>query len=214
MLSEWWRRGLQVVLLCAASWAHGGSYEDFFSAVERDDGSTITTLLARGFDPNSRDPEGRVALFAALQKESYGAVAALMKSKDLNINMVNAAGETPLMMAALKGQLNWTRQLLLRGAKVNNEGWTALHYAASGPEPAVVSLLLDNGAQINAESPNGTTPLMMAARYGTEGHVRALTARQADGLKKNQQGLDAAAFARLAGRDELAKAIEQRYRLK
>ncbi len=212
MLSKWLRWGLQVVLLCAVSWAHAGSYEDFFSAIERDDGASISALMARGFDPNSRNPEGQVGLFLALQKESFGAVAALMKSKDVSIDIVNTAGETPLMMAALKGQLEWTRQILLRGAKVNKAGWTALHYAASGPEPAVLSLLLDNGALINAESPNGTTPLMMAARYGTEGHVRVLTARQADGLKKNQQGLNAADFARQSGRDQLAKAIELRYR--
>lgn len=208
------RRRLLVLplLLGAVSLARAGSYEDFFAAIDRDDGAAVATLLGRGFDPNSRSPDGQVGLFLALQKEAYSAVAVLMKSKDVNVNVLNAAGESPLMMAALKGSVEWSQKLLQRGAEVNKSGWTPLHYAATGPQPKVVALLLDSGGRINAESPNGTTPLMMAARYGQEASVRTLAARQADGRKKNQQGLDAAAFARLAEREELAKLLEQRYR--
>ena len=40
---------------------HAGAYEDFFSAVKRDDGGAVAQLLQRGFDPNSRNPEGQTA---------------------------------------------------------------------------------------------------------------------------------------------------------
>ena len=200
-----------VVWMCMVSGAHAGSYDDFFSAIEIDDGAGLSELLARGFDPNTRNAEGQVGLFIALQKDSYRAVDAIVKSKEVNINAQNAVGETPVMLAALKGNLEWTHKLLLRGAQVNKPGWTALHYAACSSQPKVVSLLLDNGALINAESPNRTTPLMMAARYGDEINVQLLVNRQADGRKTNEHGLDAAAFARLAGRDGLAKALEERF---
>ncbi len=206
-----WLLALLLALgVCAQ--ARAGSYEEFFAAIDRNDGPAVAGLLERGFDPNSRSPEGQVGLFLALQKESYDVVAVLMKSKDVNVNALNNVGESPLMMAALKGSLEWAQKIVQRGAEVNKSGWTPLHYAATGPQPKVVSFLLDKGSLIDAESPNGTTPLMMAARYGEEASVRVLTARQADGRKKNQQGLDAAAFARLAGRAELAKLLEQRYR--
>jgi len=39
------------------------------------------------------------------------------------------------MMAALRGSLEWTQRLIERGAAINRDGWTPLHYAASGPEP-------------------------------------------------------------------------------
>ena len=191
--------------------AHASATEDFFTAIESDDGASITQILDQGFDPNTPNSEGQVALFVALQKESYRAVAALMKSKQIQINASNAAGETPLMMAALKGSLEWTHKLLLRGAEVNRTGWTALHYAACSGQPNVVSLLLDNGALINAESPNRTTPLMMAARYGDESTVKLLADRQADGRKTNEQGLDAMHFAQLGGRDFLVKILQDRY---
>jgi ankyrin repeat protein len=83
-----------------------------------------------------------------------------------------------------------------------------LHYAASGSEPRVVEYLLAMGAQVDAVSPNGSTPLMMAARYGEEGSVKALLARQASRTHRNARGQNAADFARLAGRDWLAGQIE------
>jgi len=109
-----------------------------------------------------------------------------------------------VMMAALRGNLDWTKRLLERGARLNKPGWTPLHYAATGPEASVVAMLLERGAAIEATSPNGTTPLMMAARYGTEDAVNLLLARGAKLEAQNVQGLNAAEFARLAGRDRLA----------
>jgi ankyrin repeat protein len=76
----------------------------------------------------------------------------------VDIDAANANGETPLMMAAMRGQVAWVQRLLERGAKVNREGWTPLHYAAAGPSVPVIELLLTRGAAIDARSPNGTTP--------------------------------------------------------
>ena len=78
-----------------------------------------------------------------------------------------------------------------------------LHYAATGNEPKIVALLLDRGAPIDARSPNGSTPLMMAARYGAEGSVDLLLARGADKQLRNDLDLDARAFAKLASREYL-----------
>ncbi len=114
------------------------------------------------------------------------------------------------MMAALRGDLALTRQLLERGAKVNRDGWTPLHYAASGPEPKVVALLLDRGASIDAPSPNGTTPLMMAARYGSIDAADLLAARGANLTRKNEKGLTPADFAAGAGRETLAARLAPR----
>ena len=126
----------------------------------------------------------------------------------LDVNAVNASGETPLMMAALRGDLDWARRLIERGAKVHQDGWSPLHYAATGPEPKIVVLLLDRGAPIDARSPNRSTPLMMAARYGAEANVDLLLARGADKRLRNDRDLDASEFAKLAGRDFLVSRLE------
>jgi uncharacterized protein len=195
------------VLSCVAiafSGANAGSYEDFFSAVQRDDGSAITTLLQRGFDPNSRDPNGQVGLTLAAQTQSWRAVQALLTHPGADVNALNAAGESALMLAALKGDLVWCQRLVDRGARVQQPGWSPIHYAATGPNVQVVEFLLGKGADIDSASPNGSTPLMMAARYGSEASVDLLLGRGADARRRNERNLQAADFARLGGRDSLA----------
>jgi ankyrin repeat protein len=198
-------------LALATGWgaARAGAYEDFFRAVNVDDAGTVSQLVARGFDPNAPDEKGQVGLFLALRGGSPKVVAALLASPGIRIDAANAQSETPLMMAALRGELDWCQRLLDRGARVNREGWTPLHYAASGPEPKLIDLLLDRGAQIDAPSPNRTTPLMMAARYGSEAAADALVARGADAKLRNDKGLNAADFARLAGREALAARLDR-----
>ncbi len=201
-----------VFYLIVAVWfsaANAGAYEDFFQAVNRNDGRTVQQLLERGFDPNSRDPNGQAALHLALRDESFAVAEALWASTSLDVSAVNASGESPLMMAALRGNLAWAQRLLERGARVQKDGWSPIHYAATGPEPRLVSLLLDKGASIDAESPNRSTPLMMASRYGAEASVDLLLARGADARRRNDLNLSAIDFARQGGRDFLVERLQK-----
>ena len=84
------------------------------------------------------------------------------------------------MMAAFKGHKELVRKLIARDADVNKTGWTPLHYAATSGHLEVMLILLDEHAYIDAESPNKTTPLMMAAKYGTTEAVRLLLEAGAD----------------------------------
>jgi ankyrin repeat protein len=198
-----------LIVVMTFSGARAGAYEDFFQAVNRNDDRTIRQLLERGFDPNSRDPQGQTALHLALRDESSTVAEALWTSASLDVSAVNASGETPLMMAALRGNLGWAQRLLQRGAQVHKEGWSPIHYAATGPEPKMVALLLEKGAPIDAESPNRSTPLMMASRYGAEAGVDLLLARGADARRRNDLNLSAIDFARQGGRDFLVERLQK-----
>lgn len=60
--------------------------------------------------------------------------------------------------------------LLAQGADVNARnahGWTPLHVAAAGGDPAVVELLLQHRADVHAQSHIGTTALDNAAMRGS-----------------------------------------------
>ena len=178
-------------------------------AVQRDDEGAVQALLNRGFDPNTRDPQGQVGLFLALRTQSMKVADALAAHRATELDAANQTAETPLMMAALRGQLDWCKRLIARGAALDREGWSPLHYAAAGPNPEVVGWLLQQRARIEARSPNGTTPLMMAAGYGSESSVDELLRRGADPALRNQQGMTAAAFARSVGRDSLAARLDR-----
>lgn len=196
-----------ILLALAFSCARAGSYDDFFVAVKQDDPVTIKSLLQRGFDPNALDPKGMHGLFLALQEGSLKAADALADWPKTNVEWRSPKDESPLMIASLKGQTAMVRKLIERDADVNKPGWAPLHYAATRGHLPVMALLLDNYAYIDASSPNGTTPLMMAAFYGTPSAVKLLLEAGADPMIKNDQSLTAIDFAHKANRPESAEII-------
>ena len=181
---------------------------DFFRAVSVDNADAVARMLAAGVDPNLLDPRGQPALLVALQGESLKVAKVLWDAKGIQIDIRNHAGETPLMMAALKAETDAANALVAHGAAVQKDGWSPLHYAATGGSAAIIQLLLSKGAALEARSPNGSTPLMMAARYGNEEAVDALLAAGASRTAKNDLGMDASAFAASGGREKLAARLK------
>jgi uncharacterized protein len=179
-----------------------GSYDDFFRALRVDDARTVQSLLNRGFDPNTADENGRSGLLLALQVPSPKAAEVLIRAEQTKIDVRNDKDESPLMLAALRGQKALVELLIWRDADINKTGWTPLHYAASGGHADIAKLLLEQSAYIDAESPNGTTPLMMAAMYGTPEVVKLLLDEGADASLKNQLGMTALDFAKQANRKD------------
>ena len=189
--------------------AVAGSYEDFFRAVKVDDAAAVTALLQRGFDVNTPDPQSSPALAIALSEPSPRVVQVLLDWPETRIDQRNAHDETPLMLAALRGNLSVAQVLIEKDADVNKTGWTPLHYAATNGHLAIMRLLLYHHAYIDADSPNGSTPLMMAALYGSPAAVRLLLESGADPRLRNQQQLSALDFAQRGSREESAAAIAQ-----
>ena len=194
----------------------GGSYEQFWIAIQRDQVAPIQALQARGFDINSTSPSLSPPLVHALHLDNKRVALYLAAQPELDLEAINEAGENALMMAALRGHLDLVELLIQRGAQVNKPGWAPLHYAAtySGNNAlAIVRLLLEHHAFVDAESPNRSTPLMLAAQYGSEPVVQLLLEEGAQPLQKNQLGLTAIDFARRAGREPMAQLIARFARL-
>ena len=98
-------------------------------------------------------------------------------------------------------------RLIERGADVNKPCWTPLHSDATNGHLDIMRLLLEKHAYIDAEAPNGSTPLMMAAQFGTPDALKLLLDEGADPLLKNPRGQSAIDFANLAGRKDAAELI-------
>jgi ankyrin repeat protein len=207
---------LAAIALAAVTAVQAAPIDDFVIAVELNDPRAVLGMLLKGIDPNQADSRGRVAIFVALREGSLRALDSLLASPMTKVDEPNAKGETPLMIAAIRGSLPAVQALVKRGAAINREGWTPLHYACSGPDNGVTAWLLAQGAEINARSDNGTTPLMMAARYGNGDLVPLLLKAGAEPRAANEQELTAADFADRAGRDvmaaELRRIIKERQR--
>lgn len=203
----WMKYVVYLIVLTGFSLSYAGSYDDFFAAVRADNGAEIATLIRQGFDANVRDPKGEHALHLATRDNATKAIDALLRWDKIDVEPRNKVDESPLMLACLGGYIDTVKRLIDRGADVNKPGWAPLHYAATRGHLDVMRLLLDRNAYIDAASPNGTTPLMMAAHYGTPSAVKLLLEAGADPLLKNQQNLTAIDFAQRANRGESAEII-------
>jgi ankyrin repeat protein len=84
---------------------------------------------------------------------------------------------TPLMIAALEGELGAVNDLLSGGGRVNAKddvGRTALMFAVVNSHPKIVKVLLRAGAHVNARAHDGSTALILAAMNGDAEIVQVL----------------------------------------
>ena len=114
-----------------------------------------------------------------------------------------SAGAAPLsndgfIALCQSGTRSEVERAIRAGANVNaaNEnGWTALHFAALyNDDPEVVKLLLENGANIDARDEYGDTPLMNAVISQFPRHILLLLNHGADPNVVNNAGETASDF--------------------
>jgi len=179
---------LYLYVLIGFSISKAGAFDDFFKAIVFDQVPVVGKLIYRGMDPNTPTEKGEPALVFAVRSGAPKTVAYLLKQPSIQIDATNMADETALMLAANANDFASANLLIEAGASVNRPKWTPLHYAASKGHTAMMRLLIENDAYVDAESPNGTTPLMMAAYYASPNAVKLMLEEGADPLLKNQDG--------------------------
>jgi len=186
---------LYLYVLIGFSISKAGAFDDFFKAIVFDQDYMVAHLISRGMDVNTPTEKGEPALIFAVRSGAPKTVAFLLKQPGIQLDATNTADETALMLAANSNDLDSANLLITAGASVNRPNWTPLHYAASKGHTSMMRLLIDNDAYIDAESPNGTTPLMMAAYYGNPAVTKLLLEEGADPTLKNDKQLTAYDFA-------------------
>jgi ankyrin repeat protein len=140
-----------------------------------DQGAEWPDAVANDAVPPPPDP-GATRIIDAIRAGDAARVNTELSGNAAAVNAKGAGGATPLMWAALDGDLQTMRQLIERGADpnlANESGVTALMWAIPDLEKA--RLLLEHGADPNVKSKDQRTPLMMAASvYGSSELVRLL----------------------------------------
>jgi ankyrin repeat protein len=214
-IDAWARRGAIAVfaafLACAAPSALRAQalFERFNMAVAADRADEVTALLARGMDPNTVDPNGDPALLVAARSGFEPTLDALLRA-GAKVNARNRVGDNAVMAAAIGGYLGIVRKLVVRGADINAPGWTPLMYAATGGRDEVVRYLLEAGAKVDGEGPNGITALMMAIRGGHAETASLLVAKGADVNHRNVDGASPLAWAKRGGFDGIERELRGR----
>lgn len=133
----------------------------------------IQLLLRYGADPNVQDESGVTPLHRAASSAGLESVAMLLDA-GAHINTLDASGSTALHLAPrLVGVGNSeevVRLLLARGADAvinakDKDGFRPLHLAVHTESSIIASLLVVNGADVNAMNDYGETALDLAIKF-------------------------------------------------
>jgi len=186
------------------AFAQSSSYDDFIFAVKFDDAATVQRFIQRGIDANSVEAlRGESVLMIAIREKSLRVIDVLLNAPEINIEARARNGDTALMIASFLGNSVVVKKMIAAGAEVNRPGWAPVHYAAASGNVETLNILLDNAAYIDSESPNKTTPLMLALRSGKYDTAKALIDAGADIHLRNDAGMTASDFAKETERNDL-----------
>lgn len=181
---------------------------EFGIAVERGDLRSVKRWLDEGMDPEFQADRIGTGLMLAAWTGNIELMA-LFVERGANLRRANRNGEQPVQLAAWGGHEAAVHWLLERGAMLNREGmnWNALHYAVFNGHEQLAQQLIARGADVNARSPNGSTPLMLAAREGREELAKTLIDAGADPRARNDWGDTALTLAMRYDHYRLGKTI-------
>src|SRR5450830_748499 len=210
MLNRDLRMAIAATLMVSATAACAASDPvSFFRAVSVDNANGVRDILAEGNDPNLISTvDEETALMLAVREEADKVYQVLLNTPGINLETPATNGNTALMLAAYKHKQALVEALLAKGAKVNQAGWTALHYAASAGDLPIMKILFDRQAVVDARATTNITPLMFAAREGQEEAVRLLLSWGADPGLKSDHGWTADQFAMAADKPRVAAIIK------
>ncbi|KAF5974927.1 ankyrin repeat domain-containing protein [Fusarium coicis] len=179
----------------------------------------LELLLQSGADVNTSDARGSTPLFEASFYGFIGVVEILLQN-GAGLNVKTVSGATPLHASSVSGHLRVTQLLDQHGADVamkDNAGRNPLHNACRSGNLELVNFII-SASQTKAldEADHwGSTPLSVAARFGSVDIVRALIGTGAVEVESSDKfGRTATTWATSRGHDAVARLLAKtdRYR--
>jgi len=180
--------------------------EDYLSSFNEMSRSLLQNVI------NIADANGNTALHYAVSHCNVDIVNLLLDSGLCDVDKQNKAGYTAIMLASLAqvqsdGQKHVIRRLFGMGsvnAKAAQAGQTALMLAVSHGRLDMVKLLIEAGANINAQDDDGSTALMCASEHGHTDIVRELLSHsECDPTITDNDGSTALSIAMEVGHKEI-----------
>jgi len=173
----------------------------------------IDILVKNGADINRKNANGYTPLMIAARSRQFENVQALIKYRNINLDVKGKDGKTAIMLAieGLSGDKKIVTALVNRGANVNNKyqsgdwrGMTALHFAISNGNSDMADILLKSKSiDLNSKTKDGFTALALAIAAENVNMLSALLKRGTDVNFRMDQGVTALMIAAYKGNAEI-----------
>ncbi|XP_055721678.1 ankyrin repeat domain-containing protein 12 [Salvelinus fontinalis] len=153
---------------------------------ERKQMALLMQMTAMDNSPDSTPSHPSQAL--PVQKKLPSSTASRARDK---VNKRNERGETPLHMAAIRGDAKHVKEIISLGADVNVKdfaGWTPLHEACNLGYYDVAKVLIAAGAEVNTQGLDDDTPLHDASSSGHTDIVKLLLRHGGNAFQANKRG--------------------------
>lgn len=164
-------------------------------------------LIATAVAVSAQEPASDDRFYQAVRNNDLGALRLLVKQ--VGVDHTDSLGQTPLILATAFGSSDAVQLLLASGAKAadaGNAGMTPLH--VSRGDAAKVRLLIEHGADVNARTQLGRTPLIVASSsYGGAEAARLLLDAGADVNAPDNAGMSPLITAARADDISIAKLL-------
>jgi ankyrin repeat protein len=181
------------------------------AAIDADDASLVTEILAAGYDPAADLGNGANALHRAAAGDRADLVPILV---DAGVPLeAKSSGLTPLHLAASQSDAATVTALLEAGADpvatfARLFGATPMHLAAEYGNIEAIDALLAWGVDIDIKETTQGTPLIYAALFGQAEAVQHLIDLGADLNARDNSGLTALGWVDPAQYPEVAAILE------
>ena len=129
-----------------------------------------------------------------------------------NPNVRNEVGDTPLMLACIRGSFDFLKELIDKGADVNaleGDGYTPLMALSLIGDIDKINLLLKHDAKVNEKNRWGDTALMLACKHGYIDIVNSLIESGVDIYAKNKYGKTAWDISKEMGNEDISNIFKE-----
>src|SRR5262245_12605636 len=170
-----------------------------FDAVRKGNIATVKLVIHQGVDVNAQDIYGKTPLHLAAtwnEKNINLTMVKLLIKAGADANVKDQFGFTPLFYSiwAEGSGVPTTSSLIKAGADINvviNYGENPILAAAGAASIKSILLLLEAGAVIDSQLPDGTTSLMIVTRRAQTNIVQVLLQKGANTKLTNKEGKSA-----------------------
>ena len=149
-------------------------------------------------------------VFDIARKGTVAEAESIIKANPNAFNIVNAEGNSPLILACYRGNNEVAKFLVSKGVNINSSSamGTALMAAVVKGNNEIAKLLVENKADINAADANGTTALIYAVMFKNKELIELFLKHKADKSKVDKQGKTAFEYAVFSGREDIINLLK------